>query len=137
MKPRRRARAALIVVGAAIVVVQLITVERVNPPSSANSPLQAPAQIEASLHRACFDCHPNQARSPWYSRIAPASWLIARDLALDWPGAARALDAAAGVSREASERAAHRPRAREDGEVDRVGNLRADAADSGYITGFK
>jgi mono/diheme cytochrome c family protein len=29
--------------------------------------------------RACFDCHSNETRWPWYSRVAPASWLVARD----------------------------------------------------------
>jgi hypothetical protein len=26
--------------------------------------------------RACFDCHSNETRWPWYSRIAPLSWLV-------------------------------------------------------------
>ena len=29
---------------------------------------------------ACFDCHSNQTRWPWYSNVAPASWLIQRDV---------------------------------------------------------
>jgi mono/diheme cytochrome c family protein len=29
---------------------------------------------------ACFDCHSNQALWPWYSNIAPVSWLIQRDV---------------------------------------------------------
>jgi mono/diheme cytochrome c family protein len=27
--------------------------------------------------RACYDCHSNKTRWPWYSRIAPVSWLVA------------------------------------------------------------
>ena len=30
--------------------------------------------------RACFDCHSNSTRWPWYSNIAPASWLITHDV---------------------------------------------------------
>jgi hypothetical protein len=30
--------------------------------------------------RACFDCHSNQTRWPWYSYVAPASWLVAYDV---------------------------------------------------------
>ena len=26
--------------------------------------------------RACFDCHSNQTRWPWYSHVAPMSWLV-------------------------------------------------------------
>lgn len=30
--------------------------------------------------RACFDCHSNETIWPWYSNIAPASWLVERDV---------------------------------------------------------
>jgi mono/diheme cytochrome c family protein len=30
--------------------------------------------------RACKDCHSNQTEWPWYSSIAPASWLVYRDV---------------------------------------------------------
>ncbi|HSJ27302.1 MAG TPA: heme-binding domain-containing protein [Acidimicrobiia bacterium] len=29
--------------------------------------------------RACFDCHSNETVWPWYSTIAPMSWLVQRD----------------------------------------------------------
>jgi hypothetical protein len=28
--------------------------------------------------RACFDCHSNETQWPWYSGIAPISWLLQR-----------------------------------------------------------
>lgn len=31
--------------------------------------------------QACFDCHSNETVWPWYSRIAPASWLVYHDVA--------------------------------------------------------
>ncbi|HVB79794.1 MAG TPA: heme-binding domain-containing protein [Candidatus Binataceae bacterium] len=79
---RKPALATLIAFGVAVLAAQLITVERVNPPTSLGSPLAPPAQIEALLTRACYDCHSNQTRWPWYSHIAPVSWLVARDVAL-------------------------------------------------------
>lgn len=30
--------------------------------------------------RACFDCHSNETEWPWYSNIAPVSWLVQRDV---------------------------------------------------------
>jgi hypothetical protein len=36
--------------------------------------------VRAALSRACQDCHSNATRFPWYSRIAPVSWLIRRDV---------------------------------------------------------
>jgi len=29
---------------------------------------------------ACYDCHSNRTRRPLYSRVAPFSWLVARDV---------------------------------------------------------
>ena len=30
--------------------------------------------------RACFDCHSNETVWPWYSHVAPMSWLVQRDV---------------------------------------------------------
>lgn len=37
-------------------------------------------QTEAIVRRACYDCHSNETRWPWYSRIAPVSWLVSYDV---------------------------------------------------------
>jgi hypothetical protein len=29
---------------------------------------------------ACMDCHSNETRWPWYSNVAPVSWLVQRDV---------------------------------------------------------
>lgn len=58
---------------------QLIPVARTNPPSKGD--VSAPAPVAATLRRACYDCHSNESRWPWYSRIAPASWVIVRHVA--------------------------------------------------------
>ena len=59
---------------AVLVILQFVPVERSNPPSSMEIP--APEKIKSILERSCFDCHSNSTRWPWYSRIAPVSWLI-------------------------------------------------------------
>ncbi len=38
-------------------------------------------QVAAILNRSCRDCHSNQTRWPWYSKVAPVSWLLSRDVA--------------------------------------------------------
>ena len=38
-------------------------------------------ETRAIAERACFDCHSNQTVWPWYSNIAPSSWLLAMDVA--------------------------------------------------------
>jgi phosphoribosylformimino-5-aminoimidazole carboxamide ribonucleotide (ProFAR) isomerase len=36
-------------------------------------------EISEILHKACYDCHSNQTTYPWYSHVAPVSWLVASD----------------------------------------------------------
>jgi hypothetical protein len=38
------------------------------------------AQTRAIAKKACFDCHSNETTWPWYSNIAPVSWLVQRDV---------------------------------------------------------
>jgi hypothetical protein len=39
-----------------------------------------PPEVAAMLHAACYDCHSHETKWPWYSRIAPVSWLITSDV---------------------------------------------------------
>jgi hypothetical protein len=39
-----------------------------------------PPDLAARMYRACGNCHTNATAWPWYSRIAPVSWLMARDV---------------------------------------------------------
>jgi hypothetical protein len=39
-----------------------------------------PEDISSVLRTSCYDCHSNQTVYPWYSRVAPASWLLAKDI---------------------------------------------------------
>ena len=57
---------------------QLVPVDRVNPP--VRGEVAAPAEVRAILRRACYDCHSNEVRWPWYGRVAPVSWLLERDV---------------------------------------------------------
>jgi cytochrome c551/c552 len=38
------------------------------------------SQTRALAKRACFDCHSNETVWPWYSNIAPVSWLVQKDV---------------------------------------------------------
>ena len=68
---------------------------RTNPPVvhdflAAEAP---PPPIAALFRGACYDCHSYETQWPWYSHIAPVSWLIASDVQggrrhlnfSDWP----------------------------------------------------
>ena len=40
----------------------------------------APEAIANILRKACYDCHSNQTVYPWYSYVAPVSWLVVKDV---------------------------------------------------------
>jgi hypothetical protein len=59
--------------------IQFIPVSRTNPP--VESDIAAPPEVQAILRAACYDCHSNETVWPWYSRVAPVSWLVSSDTA--------------------------------------------------------
>ncbi len=63
---------------AAFVLIQFVPVTRDNPDDQ-RGPGASP-EVEAVLRRACYNCHSHETVWPWYSRIAPASWLVAWDV---------------------------------------------------------
>jgi hypothetical protein len=50
-----------------------------NPPVVREPSWDSPRTRELAV-RACFDCHSNETRWPWYSNVAPVSWLVQRDV---------------------------------------------------------
>ena len=50
-----------------------------NPPGRVEPAWASPA-VRALAVRACFDCHSNESRWPWYANVAPMSWLIQHDV---------------------------------------------------------
>lgn len=78
MSRRRRILRRLSVTAAVLLVAaQFVPVSRTNPPVETD--VAAPAEVDAILRRACYDCHSNETVWPWYSRVAPVSWLVAHD----------------------------------------------------------
>jgi hypothetical protein len=77
---KKLVRAAVIVGAIVFVGIQFVPVRDIgsNPPERFK--IDAPPQVEAVLREACFDCHSNETRWPLYSRIAPSSWLMSRDV---------------------------------------------------------
>jgi len=80
---------------AGFALLQLTNPARTNPPvvsdlMASNAP---PPNVAVMLHAACYDCHSSETRWPWYSHVAPMSWLIANDVRngrenlnlSDWP----------------------------------------------------
>jgi len=51
-----------------------------DPSAGLSSQATVPAPVMSTVRRACFDCHSNETRWPWYSKMPLASWLVERDV---------------------------------------------------------
>lgn len=69
----------LIVLAGAFAVMQLIPYGRdhANPNVVQEPVWDSPTTRELAV-RACYDCHSNETAWPWYSNVAPVSWLVQR-----------------------------------------------------------
>lgn len=72
---------ALLALIAIFVVIQAVPYGRdhTNPPAQMEPAWDSERTRDLTV-RACFDCHSNATTWPWYSTIAPVSWLIQRDV---------------------------------------------------------
>lgn len=75
---RRMAWRGLAVLAVAWGAAQAVGVDRRNPPVTGD--VGAPPAVAAVLRRACYDCHSNETVWPFYSAVAPVSWLLAHDV---------------------------------------------------------
>jgi hypothetical protein len=77
-------RIILILIGIGLVIFLLIQLipygrDHNNPAVVAEPAWNSPATRDLAK-RACFDCHSNETVWPWYSNIAPVSWLVYHDV---------------------------------------------------------
>ncbi len=73
----------VIALGIVLLVAQVIPVTRrtnppVDPARTLAAQLPVPGHVSAVLQRACRDCHSHETIWPWYSQVAPVSWLVIR-----------------------------------------------------------
>jgi hypothetical protein len=71
-------RAYIAVPIALLAAVQLVPLERTNPPVVAE--VGAPPEVKAILERACYDCHSTETRWGLQAYIAPLSWLVVHNV---------------------------------------------------------
>jgi Haem-binding domain len=79
---KKKLKWAVISLAVVFLLLQLTNPARVNPPVKSDliASTHPPGPVAATLVAACYDCHSDQTRWPWYSHIAPMSWLIANDV---------------------------------------------------------
>ena len=64
-----------------VAAIQAYRPPRIDPPFDPSRTLEAavdvPPAVKQFLERSCNDCHSDRTQWPWYSKVAPVSWLIA------------------------------------------------------------
>lgn len=78
---RRLVRPTLLISVVLAVAIQFVPYGR----DHSNAPVVAEPSWDSAQTRdlavaACFDCHSNETVWPWYSNVAPVSWLVQRDV---------------------------------------------------------
>ena len=73
----RRGLVAVLVLAVAI---QLVPYGRGGDPTPGAEAPWPSAEARAIAVESCYDCHSDVPHRPWYSRIAPASWLVQKDI---------------------------------------------------------
>ena len=59
-----------------LLLMQAIQINKTNPVTDKSLEIQAPKEVKVLLKNACYDCHSSETIWPWYSSIAPGSWII-------------------------------------------------------------
>lgn len=63
-----------------LVLIQFVPVDRENPTFDKTMEVSAPSEVMTILNNSCYDCHSNETKWPFYSKIAPISWLVSSDV---------------------------------------------------------
>lgn len=78
---RKIVKIILVVLMVAFALAQFIRPDFTNPPITPADTLMAttnvPADVQQILTRSCNDCHSNNTRYPWYSKLTPFNWFLA------------------------------------------------------------
>ena len=81
---RDRVKWTTVGIVAVLILIQIIQPSRTNPAVVPSRSLEAhvpvPPEVLAVMKRSCYDCHSNSTVWPWYSRVAPISWYVVRDV---------------------------------------------------------
>lgn len=79
-----RVKKVILALCAFLIFIQFVQPKQTNPPVVPSKGLAAhvavPEPVLSDLMRSCGDCHSNQTVWPWYSHIAPLSWMIVDDV---------------------------------------------------------
>lgn len=61
-----------------LIAIQFVKADRTNPPVT--DEIVIPVDLKNIFKTSCYDCHSNETKWPWYSYVAPISFLIVDDV---------------------------------------------------------
>jgi hypothetical protein len=53
---------------------------KVDPSQTIYATVAMPTEVKALFERSCQNCHSDETSWPWYSYVAPISWIVAKDV---------------------------------------------------------
>ena len=75
-----RIKKGLWIIPGILLLMQLIRIDKASPPIDPSVDFEPvvkpPEDVMESLKSACYNCHSNETRYPWYSNVAPVSWWL-------------------------------------------------------------
>ena len=84
MKNRKTLRTSWMVLLALLLLIQFFQIDKTNPPANPAMDFvqmtNPPAEISTLLKDACYDCHSNHTKYPWYTNVQPVAWWIKRHI---------------------------------------------------------
>ena len=67
---------AFFIILAVFIAMQFIQIDKEIKQAPKSLEIKAPENIMTLFKNACYDCHSNEVKWPWYSNVAPFSWII-------------------------------------------------------------
>ena len=81
---KKRWRTILLVLIALVVLCSFVhpfgNVKAVRSDAALLQGAEVPPAVMSTVQRSCIDCHSEQTKWPWYSHVAPMSWLVESDV---------------------------------------------------------
>jgi hypothetical protein len=69
---------------AVLLIIQFFRIDKTNPVAEPESDFiaisEAPDEIAIMMKNACYDCHSYHSKYPWYSNVAPVSWVVKKHI---------------------------------------------------------
>lgn len=70
----------LIIILVAFIIIQFFPIDKTNPAVNPGMDFlkikNVPSQTAKMISTSCYDCHSNETKYPWYSSLAPFSWIL-------------------------------------------------------------